>query len=90
MGRYAIKRVHVQQRDKPLDSVHDDFIRDAGYNRWAAANSIVVLYPQIRVTSPNPNGCWDWWGYTGEGYYGQNGKQMRAVKVMVDRILGAP
>ncbi len=71
-----------------LESVHDDFIRDAGYNRWAAANNIVVLYPQTTEAFVNPNRCWDFWGYTGEGYYGQQGKQMRAVKAMVDRILG--
>ena len=82
-------------------SIHDDFIRDAGYNRWAAANDIIVLYPQAAkwvwdVPNPldpfnlltNPNGCWDFWGYSGSGYYGQNGKQMRAVKAMIDRMLG--
>jgi hypothetical protein len=28
------------------------------------------------------------WGYTGQDYYGQNGRQMRAVKAMVDRLFG--
>jgi hypothetical protein len=71
-----------------VDSIHDDFIRDAGYNRWAASNRIVVLYPQVTASAGNPNGCWDFWGYSGAGYYGQNGPQMRAVKGMVDRLLG--
>ncbi len=70
------------------DRIHDDFIRDAGYNRWAAANNIVVLYPQATQSTINPNACWDFWGYTGTEYYGQKGKQMRAVKGMVDRLLG--
>jgi poly(3-hydroxybutyrate) depolymerase len=69
-------------------SVHDDFVRDAAYNRWAASNGIVVLYPQATASIPNPNACWDFWGYSGPGYYGQEGIQMRAVKAMVDRILG--
>ena len=70
--------------------VHDDFIRDAGYNPWGAANNIVVLYPQITESGSNPNGCWDFWGYSGSDYYGRSGRQMRAVKAMVDRLLGAP
>jgi hypothetical protein len=82
-------RLHVAFHGckQTLDSIHDDFIRDAGYNRWAATNNIVVLYPQIMTSTNNPNGCWDWWGYAGEDYYGQQGKQMSAVRSMVDRLL---
>jgi hypothetical protein len=70
------------------DRVNDDFVRDAGYNRWAAANRIVVLYPQTTASAPNPNRCWDFWGYTGSDYRTRRGPQMRAVKGMVDRLLG--
>ena len=72
------------------DRVNDDFVRDAGYNRWAAANGIVVLYPQTTESPLNPNRCWDFWGYTGLDYRTRRGPQMRAVKGMVDRLLGAP
>jgi len=72
------------------DRAHDDFVRDAGYNRWAAANRIVVLYPQATESALNPNRCWDFWGYTGLDYRTRSGPQMRAVKGMVDRLLGAP
>ncbi len=81
--------------------MYDDFVRDSGYNRWAATNRLIVLYPQAQpwLAIPlilghpanllaNPSGCWDFWGYSGLGYHGQNGKQMRAVKAMVDRLLG--
>jgi poly(3-hydroxybutyrate) depolymerase len=82
-----------------VEAVYDDFVRDAGYNRWAAANRIIVLYPQSKPwfappflpggdVLANPNGCWDFWGFSGIGYHGQSGKQMRAVKAMVDRLLG--
>jgi hypothetical protein len=71
------------------DRVHDDFIRDAGYNSRAAANNLVILYPQATRSSANPNGCWDFWGYSGADYYGRNGRQMRAVNAMVARLLGA-
>ena len=75
--------------------IGDDFYWDAGYNRWAEANRIVVLYPQAiawtRSSDPsglsgNPNGCWDWWGYSGPGYYRRDGKQMQAVKAMIDLL----
>jgi hypothetical protein len=72
------------------DRAHDDFVRDAGYNRWAAANRIVVLYPQTTESTLNPNRCWDFWGYTGPDYRTPRGPQMRAVKGMVDRLLGIP
>ena len=72
-----------------VESIHDDFIRGAGYNRWAASNAIVVLYPQVALTAANPDRCWDFWGYSGLSYYGKEGPQMRAVKGMVDRLLGS-
>jgi poly(3-hydroxybutyrate) depolymerase len=38
------------------------FYQNAGYNRWADSNRIIMLYPQMIVTASNPGGCWDWWG----------------------------
>jgi hypothetical protein len=70
-----------------VESVHDDFIRDAGYNRWAASNRIVVLYPQVTASAVNPNGCWDFWGYSGQTYATREGPQVKAVKAIVDRLL---
>ena len=70
------------------DRIHDDFIRDAGYNRWAAANRIVVLYPQATVAAGNPRACWDFWGYSGKGWRTREGVQMQAVAAMVERLLG--
>ena len=70
------------------ERIHDDFIRDAGYNGWAAANRTVVLYPQATQTSVNPNACWDFWGYSGAGWRSRDGVQMRAVDAMIARLLG--
>jgi hypothetical protein len=83
-------RVHIAFHGcrQNVDSVHDDFVRDAGYNSVAASNGIVVLYPQVANSTANPNGCWDFWGYTGASYLSKDGPQMRAVKAMVDRLLG--
>jgi hypothetical protein len=68
-----------------VDAIHDRFFRDAGYNAFADANHVVVLYPQAtswrRLTDPsgltaNPDGCWDWWGHAGDdAYFTRDGKR---------------
>jgi poly(3-hydroxybutyrate) depolymerase len=62
------------------------FIEHAGYNRWADTNKIIVLYPQAVATFANPQGCWDWWGYDDANYAVKAGRQIAAVRAMVDRI----
>jgi hypothetical protein len=80
------------------ENIGDAFYANAGYNRWAEANDIVVLYPQTRAFEhsfmgiplawPNPRGCWDWWGYTGSEYHVKTGPQIRAIAAMIDRLAG--
>jgi hypothetical protein len=36
----------------------------------------------------NPLGCWDWWGYDDANYAKKSGRQLVAVKGMLDRIAG--
>lgn len=74
-----------------VDTVGEAFVKDAGYNRWADAYDVVVLYPQARATMAplNPKGCWDWWGYGGGKYDTRDGVQLRAVAAMA-AALGAP
>jgi fibronectin type 3 domain-containing protein len=45
-----------------------------------------VLYPQADASGSNPNGCWDWWGYDDPNYAVKTGRQMAAIKGMIDRI----
>ncbi len=62
---------------------------------------MIILYPQTKPwfaiplisahpanLLANPNGCWDFWGYSGVGYHGHRGKQMQAIKAMLGRLLG--
>ena len=69
-------------------AVGDHFYRRAGYNELADANRIIVLYPQVSAsTTPyNPAGCWDYWGYSGPGFYTRNGAQLSAVRAMLSRL----
>lgn len=68
--------------------IGDKFAVHAGFNRWAEANRIVVLYPAAAKSKDNPVGCWDWFGYTGADYAERSAPQIRALKSMIDRLSG--
>jgi poly(3-hydroxybutyrate) depolymerase len=71
-----------------LASIGNQYADKTGFNDWAEANNIIVLYPYAvsSVMPSNPNACWDWWGYTGADYVYQTGKQMKFVKDLIDHI----
>ncbi len=90
-------RVHValhgcqQYADNPV--IGDRFARYGGYNEWADANNLIVLYPQAtaNATVGNPEGCWDWWGYAhqtdSQGKYATKaGLQVAAIWRMLERL----
>ena len=52
----------------------------------AAANRIVLLFPQIRSGALNPRGCWDWWGYTGKDFLTRDAPQIKAVRAMLEQL----
>ncbi len=88
----ATCRVHVAFHgcQQYPERIGDAYRAHAGYNTWADTNRIVVLYPSA-TASPlppvyNPKGCWDWWGYDDAGYATRDGRQMKAVKAMIDRL----
>lgn len=63
------------------------FVRNTGYDRWADTNRLVVLFPQaVSIPWKNPNGCWDWWGYTDGDYATRDGIQIRSVRAMIDQL----
>jgi hypothetical protein len=89
-------RVHIALHGckQNHDTIADRYVQHAGYNEWADANHLIVLYPQTIVGDPvtnlgtplNPYGCWDWWGYTGFNYAVKAGPQITAIKGMLDRL----
>src|SRR5688572_17930171 len=85
-------RVHIAFHGcrQNADAVGERFVREAGYNRWADTNRLIVLYPQTAARygwwAFNPRGCWDWWGYTGPAYATKEAPQLRAVVAMVERL----
>jgi hypothetical protein len=69
-------------------TIGTSFVQKSGINEWADNNNILVLYPQnIASYLPyNPDGCWDWWGYTGPNYAVKSAPQMTAIMNMVHKI----
>jgi len=66
------------------------FISESGIDQWADTNNMVVLYPYAVESSSspsNPNGCWDWWGYTNSSYSLQSGVQMQFLYNMVKHVM---
>jgi pimeloyl-ACP methyl ester carboxylesterase len=90
-------RIHIalhgcHQGDAEIGEV---FMRQSGYIEWGAAHATIMLFPQAQPSMPawfawwlpiNPNGCWDWWGYTGTDYAVKTGVQIKAITAMVDRL----
>ncbi len=69
--------------------VGDAFAHDTGFARWADTNNIIVLFPQTATTPLNPQGCWDWWGYTGRRYLTRAAPQINAVRRMLEQMAGS-
>jgi hypothetical protein len=90
-------------REKPGCAVHivfhgckqgrsrlgDVFAKESGFGRWAGPNRIIVLYPQAKASFVNPEGCWDWWGYTGLGFLTKDAPQIKAVYAMLGQLAAA-
>lgn len=74
--------------------IGDKYYAHTGYNQMAEANDLIVLYPQVQPSnaSPlNPDGCWDFWGYSSPGnpnpdYFTRNAPQLRAIHKMITRL----
>lgn len=62
------------------------FANSTEYNNHAEINNIIILYPQTHTTVLNPNGCFDWWGYTGPAYATKDGLQIGGIASMIRRV----
>jgi len=86
-------RVHVALHGcyQDVGTIGRLFVERTGYNAWADANHIIVLYPQTKASPflpSNPNACWDWWSYVehDDSYVTKAGLQIAAIKAMVDAL----
>lgn len=69
-------------------SIGNAYIKNSGFNEWAEANDIIILYPQTikNYMLGNPHGCWDWWGYTGYNFATKSGIQIILIKKLIEKI----
>lgn len=81
-------RIHIAFHGcaQNVDQVGDAFTAKTGFARWADANRLIVLFPQTKVSATNPQGCWDWWGYTGRDFLTRSAPQIRAVRAMLNHL----
>lgn len=71
------------------------YVTSTGYNEIADLNNIVVLYPQAEGRddgrTQNPEGCWDWWGYSSTDaerpdFHSQQAIQIEAIHGMLRQL----
>jgi hypothetical protein len=73
------------------------YFTTTGYNEIADSNDIIVLYPQAEGAddgqTQNPEGCWDWWGYSTPpyeepDYWSRDAIQIKAIHSMLQALGG--
>ena len=83
-------RVHVSFHGcKQIQKVINlTYVEHSGFNKWADNNQLIIFYPQATNNTLNPDGCWDWWGYTGPDYATKYAAQIMTVNNILDSIFG--
>ncbi|AKU25035.1 hypothetical protein ACZ75_20290 [Massilia sp. NR 4-1] len=74
--------------------IGERFYKGTGYAEFADTNQLIVLYPQAHPSKgipANPEGCWDFWGYSDEdkkqpAFHTRRAPQMAAVMAMIRRL----
>ena len=85
-------RVHIVLHgcEQSRESVGDTLFKQSGFAELADTNRLILLFPQVTASAVNPQGCWDWWGYTGLDYLGKDAPQIEAIWSMVERLAERP
>merc|ERR1712130_108249 len=67
----------------------DSYALNTGYNGWADTNNFVIFYPQCTTNDAlgNPDGCWDFYAYTGLDFVLKSGAQIKSIHNMIQYIL---
>ncbi|CAG0898734.1 unnamed protein product, partial [Cyprideis torosa] len=70
-------------------NIGDVIATNTEYMLWADVWDVILVFPNVKNTALpiNPAGCWDVMSYTGLNYSVRSGKQVRAVKAMMDTFL---
>ncbi|MGO2133045.1 MAG: poly(3-hydroxybutyrate) depolymerase [Halomonas sp.] len=74
----------------------ESFVRHNGLNERADREGRLVLYPQAKASMANPQGCWDWWGFTESSWQldplhdSREGRQIGSLMQMLDKLQSSP
>ena len=92
-GGAASCRVHMSFHgcEQNLDLIGNEYAAHSGFNAWAEANNIIIVYPYVKASALipyNPKGCWDWWAYTNVYYGTKSGVQVKFAAAIAEKITG--
>lgn len=74
---------------KGYETVGLQYVEHSGYLEYAETNRLIVLFVQaVKSDIPyNPQGCFDWFGYTDPlNYAVQSGVQMATVRNVIEAL----
>lgn len=86
---------NLDSQDQPPYGMR--YITSTGYIEFADANNLIILFPQVTGSdssqTQNPDGCWDWWGYSSKtpgypDYFSKKALQIQAIHAMLTRLGG--
>lgn len=89
LGEKCELHVSFHGCNQSTEFIGQTYIELTGLNEWADTNNIIILYPQTKSSmfAPlNPQGCWDWWGYSNKLYATKKGAQIRAIENMINSL----
>lgn len=66
--------------------IGDTFAVHSGLNEWAEGSGVIVVYPQVKKSLLNPNGCWDLYGYTGANFAVKTAPQIQAIADILEQL----
>ena len=84
-------RLHLSLHGCDVNGYYDPAVHHLGFENWAEANGMVVLFPRMAdhgATHQTLMGCWDAYAQTGADYALKSGAQMAAVRQMIRAVAG--
>ncbi|WP_404415002.1 hypothetical protein [Marinospirillum sp.] len=73
--------------EQGAEKLDTEFVEKSGYLQQADARDLVLVFPQVEATLPNPKGCWDWWGYESSAFDTREGPQVEGLRAIWSRLL---
>ena len=84
-------KLHLSLHGCDVNRYYEEQVQHLGFENWAEANEMVVLFPRMAeygTTTQTKWGCWDGYGQTGADYALKSGAQMVAVREMIRAVAG--